>query len=59
MFTVDGYEVWEVIYGSYNMELLNAFIKNPFIPRTNLFPAARSVLIMDNCKIHRNNILRL
>ena len=23
MFTVDGYEAWEVIHGSFNMELFN------------------------------------
>ena len=28
MFTVDGYEAWEVIHGSYNTELFNAFIEN-------------------------------
>ncbi len=54
MFTVDGYEAWEVIHGSYNTELFNAFIENQVIPRMNPFPATRSVLIMDNCKIHRN-----
>ena len=43
MFTVDGYEAWEVIHGSYNMELFNAFIKNHVIPRMNPFPAARLV----------------
>jgi len=57
MFTVDGYESWEVIHGSYNTELFNAFIKNHVIPRMNPFPGTRSVLIMDNCRIHRNEVL--
>ena len=38
MFTVDGYEAWEVIHGSYNTELFNAFIENQVIPRMNPFP---------------------
>jgi len=57
MFTLDGYEAWEVVHGSYNMELFNGFIKNHVLPRMNPFPALRSVLIMDNCKIHRNSML--
>jgi len=57
MFTLDGYEGWEVIHGSFNRELFNLFIKNYIIPRTNPFPGRRSVLIMDNCKIHRNEVL--
>ena len=56
MFTVDGYEAWEVIHGSYNIELFNAFIENQVILRMNPFPATRSVLIMDNCKINRNAV---
>ncbi len=56
MFTVDGYEAWEVIHGSYDTELFNAFIENQVIPRMNPFPATRSVLIIDNCKIHRNAV---
>jgi len=57
MFTVDGYEAWEVIHSSFNMELFNSFIKNHVIPRTSPFPGPRSVLVMDNCRIHRNEAL--
>jgi len=57
MFTVDGYEAWEVIHGSFNMELFNSFIKNHVLPRMNAFPGPRSVLVMDNCRIHRNEVL--
>ena len=53
LYTMDGYISWDIIQGSYNIELFNKFVKNHVIPRTTPFPGPRSVLIMDNCAIHR------
>ena len=53
LYTMDGYVSWDIIQGSYNIELFNEFVKNHVIPRTAPFPGPHSVLIMDNCAIHR------
>jgi DDE superfamily endonuclease len=56
LYTMDGYIAWEILKGSYNTEEFNEFVKNQVIPRTTPFPGPRSVLIMDNCRIHRNDV---
>lgn len=55
-FTMDGYIAWDVIQGSWNTDSFNEFVQREVIPRTNPFPGPRSVLIMDNCAIHRHPV---
>ena len=57
LFTMDGYIAWDIQKGSYDTEKFNDFIRDQVIPRTHPFPGPRSVLIMDNCRIHRNDVL--
>ena len=47
---------WDILHGSYTIELFNQFIETWVIPNTNPFPRPNSVLIMDNAKIHRNEV---
>ena len=54
---MDGDIAWNIQKGSYSTKKFNNFIRNQVIPRTNPFPGPRSVLIMNNCRIHRNDIL--
>jgi len=56
LYTVDGLIAWDIIHGSYTIEQFNDFVRNYVIPQTNPFPDPRSVLIMDNAKIHRNEV---
>ena len=53
---MDGYIAWDIQKGSYDTEKFNNFIRDQVIPQTHPFPGPRSVLIMDNCRIHHNNV---
>ena len=56
VYTQDGYIAWDILHGSYTIELFNQFIETWVIPNTNPFPGPNSVLIMDNVKIHHNEV---
>ena len=56
VYTQDEYIAWDIIHGSYTIELFNQFIETWVIPNTNPFPGPNSVLIIDNAKIHRNEV---
>jgi len=59
LYTYDGFIDWEIIHGSYNADLFVSFVERHVIPHTTPFPGPRSVLIMDNCGIHGDEVLRL
>ena len=42
----------EIIEGSFNTELFTKFIKG-LLEHMNPFPASNSVIVMDNCVIHK------
>jgi hypothetical protein len=46
-----------IIHGSFNGELFIEFLQEHVVPHTNPFPGPRSVLIMDNAKIHHDEVL--
>ena len=56
VYTYDGFIDWEIIRGSYNSNMFINFIKEKVIPHTTPFPGPRSVLIMDNAKIHHHPV---
>ena len=56
LYTVDGFIDWEIIHGSYNADLFVLFLEEHVIPHTNPYPGPRSVLIMDNAKIHHDEV---
>lgn len=56
VYTVDGFISWEIFQGSYTTEKFNEFVRNWVIPHTTPFPGPWSVLIMDNARIHHNEV---
>jgi DDE superfamily endonuclease len=52
--TVDGYIACTIFKGSVNKERFMHFLKTDLLPRCGKFPEPRSVLVMDNAKIHKN-----
>lgn len=56
VYTVDGFFNWDIIQGSYTAELFNAFIAEKVLPFCNPYPGPRSILVMDNAQIHRNEV---
>ena len=59
-FTIDGYLDWMIFQGSITTALFNDFVREQVLSHCTLFAAGgpRSVLIMDNAKIHYNKELR-
>ena len=56
LYTEDGFIAWDILHGSYTVETFNKFVKEHVIPYTNPFPGPRSVLCMDNAKIHHDKV---
>ena len=52
-YTCNGFIDWDLIQGAYNADLFALFVKTHVIPHTTPFPGSRSVLIMDNARIHK------
>ena len=52
--TVDGYVSCTIFHGSVNKERFEHFLKTDLLHRCGKFPEPRSVLVMDNAKIHKN-----
>jgi DDE superfamily endonuclease len=56
LYTVNGFIAWDIIKGSYNVDTFHEFVRTWVIPHTTPFPGPRSVLILDNAKIHKNPV---
>jgi transposase len=60
--SLDGFLAVDVVEGSWNMEAFERFVLFEVVPQMNPFPEKNSVLVMDNCRIHKSgfmlNILR-
>ena len=57
--TLDGYIACNVYEGGVNQRTFEAFIRDDLLLKCNAFPGPRSVIIMDNATIHRNEVFRL
>jgi hypothetical protein len=56
VYTLDGFFTWDIIQGSYTTDLFNAFVEEKVLPFCNPYPGPRSILIVDNAKIHHNEV---
>ncbi|KLO04587.1 hypothetical protein SCHPADRAFT_800516, partial [Schizopora paradoxa] len=50
--TLDGIIECTIIEGSFNTELFTSFIED-LLEKMHPFPAPKSVVVMDNCVIHK------
>lgn len=59
-YTIDGYLDWMIFQGSITTALFNNFVSEQVLPHCTPFAASgpRSVIIMDNAKIHYNKELK-
>jgi len=53
-YTTNGYLTYEIHQGSFNAVRFNAFVADKLLSLIQPFPAPRSVIILDNARIHRN-----
>jgi len=56
LYTCDRFIDWEIIQGSFNTDLFVIFLEEHVIPHTMPYPGPRSVLIIDNCRIHHDEV---
>lgn len=55
-YTIDGYVAWHMQTGHYTSAQFLKFVVEDLLPKTNPFPGKRSILIMDNAKIHDSEV---
>ncbi|KZV70238.1 hypothetical protein PENSPDRAFT_543418, partial [Peniophora sp. CONT] len=55
---VDGFVATRVVEGSVNGPEFFDFIVEDILPHMNEFPGDKSVLLLDNCAIHKSQYLR-
>jgi hypothetical protein len=55
--SLDGILHCEIIEGAFKTVTFNNFISN-LLDKMQPFPAENSVIVMDNCRIHKSDILR-
>ena len=53
-YTTNGYLTYEIYQGSFNTLRFNAFVAEKLLPLMQPYPAPRSVIVLDNAHIHRN-----
>jgi hypothetical protein len=56
LYSMDGFFTWKVIHGSYDSALFEGFLHTHVIPNMQPYPGPRSVLIMDNARIHHSPV---
>ncbi|KIK23780.1 hypothetical protein PISMIDRAFT_50231, partial [Pisolithus microcarpus 441] len=56
--TLDGIIAYDIVEGPVDSERFVKFLKDEVMPYTNPYPGPRSVVIMDNCRIHHGEDVR-
>jgi len=51
--TLDGIITLDIVEGSYNTKRFKRFIRG-LLDQMNVFPEPSSVVVMDNCRIHKS-----
>ena len=52
----EGFITHDVTQGSFTADMFNDFVEHNLLPLCSPFPGTRSVIIVDNCKIHHNDV---
>ena len=53
---LNGYLDYDIYHGSFNIDKFNYFIRR-LLPKLNAYPGPRSVLVLDNAKVHHSTDL--
>jgi len=56
VYTIDGFLTWEIMQAGFDKQSFNDFVRHQVLPFCNPFPGIRSILVMDNCKIHHSEV---
>ena len=54
--TIDGYITCSVYEGGVNGATFRSWVQNRLLPHCNPFPGPRSVIVMDNARIHKGDV---
>jgi hypothetical protein len=57
LYTIDGFLTAEIIKGSYNSLLFKRYMREIVIPNCTPYPGPRSVVVMDNARIHCDPVI--
>ncbi|KAE9399506.1 hypothetical protein BT96DRAFT_759627, partial [Gymnopus androsaceus JB14] len=56
--TVDGIIALDLFEGTLNKERFLQFLRQDLVPLLNPYPGPRSVVMLDNCAVHHDDIFR-
>jgi len=56
VYMIDSFYVWEIVQGSFTKEIFNNFVREKVLPCCNPYLGPRSVLVMDNTRIHHSEV---
>ena len=56
---MDGYIACKVFKGVVNKETFADFIINDVLPQCNPFPGPKSIIAMDNVRIHKSEVTHI
>ena len=56
VYNIDGFLTWDILKAGWDKQSFNDFVRHRVLPFCNPFPGVRSVLVMDNCKIHHSEV---
>ena len=59
LYTCNEFVDWEIIHESFDIDLFIQFLKEHVISHITSYPNSRSILIMNNAKIHHDKILKI
>ena len=54
----EGFITHDVTHGSFTADMFNDFVEHNLLPLCSPFPGTQSVIIVDNCKIHHNEVCK-
>ena len=56
VYSSEGFLVWEMIQGSWTKATFNEFVRTQVLPFCEPYPGPRSILVMDNARIHDSEV---
>ena len=58
IYTVDGFYIWNIIQVPYTKKLFNEFVHTKVLPCCMPYPGPRSILVIDNARIHHSEVFK-
>jgi hypothetical protein len=55
-FTIDGYIACNIYKGDVTKDIFYKFVEKDLLPKCNPYPGPKSIIVMGNAEIHRDEV---